>query len=215
VKERLAVRNYALLALLLFGLAEIAFSVLSISLRGQSLPVINLANAITSVFVRWIPTLVVVRWVEKRGLASLGLALGRKWIAVYGVMAGVCLVVPALFVGFDSSLLLEFVEQIVYIGLLEEFFYRGYLMNRLCQWLGKGQGLFWSSFIFGAGHVISRVADHGFSVLDRALATGGEAFLGGLIFGGLFLLAGNIWPGAILHISTNMYLGRILALFGG
>jgi membrane protease YdiL (CAAX protease family) len=94
--------------------------------------------------------------------------------------------------------------------LLEEFFYRGYLMNRLSNWLGNSKGLFWSSFIFGVGHITSRVADHGFGVIDRALITGGQAFLGGLIFGFIFLKARNIWPGAILHVSTNMYLSYFI-----
>jgi membrane protease YdiL (CAAX protease family) len=71
-----------------------------------------------------------------------------------------------------------------------------------------------SSFIFGLGHVIARIADHGFGILDRALATGGQAFLGGLIFGAIYLLTKNIWPGAILHISTNMYISRFIATFG-
>ena len=122
------------------------------------------------------------------------------------------MVVPAFFVGVDRALLIEFVEQIVYIGLLEEFFYRGYLMNRLCNWLGNSTGLFWSSFIFGLGHVISRIADHGFGSLDSALLTGGQAFIGGLIFGCIYLKARNIWPSAILHVSTNMYLGRIIGM---
>jgi membrane protease YdiL (CAAX protease family) len=98
--------------------------------------------------------------------------------------------------------------------LLEEFFYRGYLMNRLSNWLGNSNGLFWSSFIFGLGHIISRVADHGFGVIDRALITDGQAFLGGLIFGFIYLEAKNIWPGAILHISTNMYLNRLISILG-
>jgi membrane protease YdiL (CAAX protease family) len=212
--ERTISKKFALLALAVFALAEVVFSVLSICLRGQSLPTTNLANAITAIFVRWIPTLVVVYKIEKRGAESLGLVIERKHYVPYAIFASVCVIVPAFLVGFDRSLLIEFVEQIVYIGLLEEFFYRGYLMNRLCNWLGNGKGLFWSSFIFGLGHVVSRVADHGFGIIDSALITGGQAFLGGLIFGSIYLKARNIWPGAILHISTNMYLGRFIVLFG-
>jgi membrane protease YdiL (CAAX protease family) len=208
------VKKFALVALVVFALAEVAFTVLSICLRGQSLPTLNFANAITTVFIRWIPTLVIVFKIEKRGFESLGFVIERKQYVFYAIFASTCVIVPAFFTGFDRSLLIEFIEQIVYIGLLEEFFYRGYLMNRFCNWLGNGKGLFLSSFIFGLGHVISRVADHGFGIIDRALITGGQAFLGGLIFGLIYLKARNIWPGAILHISTNMYLGRLIALFG-
>jgi membrane protease YdiL (CAAX protease family) len=207
-------KKYALLALGLFVLSEAIFIILSIFLRGQPVERINLANAITTIFVRWIPTLVVVWVIEKRGAVSLGLFIEQGKRIPYAIFAIVCLVIPGFFVGFDRNLLVEFFEQIVYIGLLEEFFYRGYLMNRFCEWLGRGKGLLLSSFIFGLGHVIARIADHGFGVLDRALTAGGQAFLGGLIFGAIYLLARNIWPGAILHISTNMYISRFIAIFG-
>jgi membrane protease YdiL (CAAX protease family) len=210
--ERTETKKFALLALAVFALAEIVFAILSICLQGQSLPTINLANAIMTIFVRWIPTLMVVHKIEKRGAESLGLVIERKQYLAYAIFAISCVIVPAFFVGFDRSLLIEFVEQIVYIGLLEEFFYRGFLMNRLCNWLGNSKGLFWSSFIFGLGHVISRVADHGFGIIDSALVTGGQAFLGGLIFGLIYLKVRNIWPSAILHVSTNMYLGRIIEM---
>ncbi len=206
--------KFALLALGMFVLSEAIFVILSIFLRGQSIARINLANALTTIFVRWIPTLVIVIIVEKRGVDSLGLFIERRKRISYAIFAIVCLILPASFIGFDKPLLIEFIEQIVYIGLLEEFFYRGYLMNRLCKWLGGGKGLFISAFIFGLGHVIARIADHGFDILGSALLTGGQAFLGGLIFGLIFLVARNIWPGAILHISTNMYISRFIVIFG-
>jgi len=207
-------KKFALLALGIFILSEAVFVILSIFLRGQPVTRINLANAIATIFVRWIPTLVVVYKIEKRGADSLGLLIEREKRTSYVIFAVVCLVVPALFVGFKKHMLVDFVEQIIYIGLLEEFFYRGYLMNRFCEWLGNGKGLLLSAFIFGLGHVIARIADHGFGILDQALLTGGQAFLGGLIFGLIYLKSRNIWPGAILHISTNMYLFRIIEIIG-
>jgi membrane protease YdiL (CAAX protease family) len=206
--------KFALFALGLFVFSETLFVILSIFLRGQPVTRVNLANAVTTIFVRWIPTLVIVYKIEKRGANSLGLLIERKKRTSYVIFVVVCLVVPAIFIGFDKPLLVEFVEQVIYIGFLEEFFYRGYLMNRFCGWLGNSKGLLISAFIFGFGHVIARIADHGFGILDRALLTGGQAFLGGLIFGLIYLKARNIWPGAILHISTNMYLSRIIEVFG-
>jgi membrane protease YdiL (CAAX protease family) len=203
---------FALLAVGVFILSETIFVFLSIYTRGLPIEQINLANAITTIIVRWIPVLVVVFIVERRGAESLGLFIQQKQRISYAVLTIGSLLVPGFLVGFERSLLVEFIEQIVYIGLLEEFFYRGYLMNRLCDWLGDRKGLFLSSFIFGFGHVTARVADHGFGILEQTLLIGGQAFLGGLIFGWIFLKARNIWPGAILHISTNMYLSRILAL---
>jgi membrane protease YdiL (CAAX protease family) len=196
-----------------FILSETIFVFLSIYTRGLPIEQINLANAITSIIVRWIPVLVVVFIVERRGAESLGLFIQQKQRVSYAILTIGGLFVPGFLVGFERSLWIELIEQIVYIGLLEEFFYRGYLMNRFCDWLGTQKGLFLSSFIFGFGHVTARVADHGFGILDQAFLTGGQAFLGGLIFGLIYLKARNIWPGAILHISTNMYLPRILVIF--
>jgi membrane protease YdiL (CAAX protease family) len=210
----LKTRFNALIALVLFVLSETVFVVLSINLRGQPLEQINLANAVTALLVRWIPTLLVVYKIEKTAIESFGLVIARKEFKFYAIFGIVMIILPALFVGFDKPLVIEFIEQVVYIGLLEEFFYRGYLMTRLCEWLGHGKGLFSSAFIFGLGHVIARIADHGFGILGSALLTGGQAFLGGLIFGLIFLVARNIWPGAILHISTNMYISRFIDTFG-
>jgi membrane protease YdiL (CAAX protease family) len=207
-------KKFALIALGVFVLSEVVFVILSIFLRGQPGARINLANAIATIFVRWIPTLVVVYKIEKRSADSLGLFIAREKRIPYAFFAIACLIVPSFLIGFAPSLLVEFVEQIVYIGLLEEFFYRGYLMNRFCEWLRSWKGLLLSAFVFGFGHVIARIADHGLGILDRALLTGGQAFLGGLIFGLIYLKARNIWPGAILHIATNMYLSRLITFFG-
>jgi len=212
--KKMGAKWSTLIGLGLFVLSEVVFVILSINLRQQPVARINLANAITTIFVRWIPALVVVYQIEKRGAESLGLFIMQKKRLSYGIFAIACLIVPAFFVGFDKLLLVDFIEQIVYIGLLEEFFYRGYLMNRFCDWMGNGKGLLLSAFIFGLGHVIARIGDHGYGILDRALLTGGQAFLGGLIFGLVYLKAKNIWPGAILHVSTNMYISRFIEMFG-
>ncbi len=116
--------------------------------------------------------------------------------------------------GYDNYLPIEFLEQIVYIGLVEEFFYRGYMLRRFGDWMGNVKSLLLISTIFGLGHVTSRIADHGFSFFQRATITGAEAFLGGLIFGFIYLKAKNIWPSAIAHISSNMYFNTILGLLG-
>jgi membrane protease YdiL (CAAX protease family) len=207
-------KKFALIALGLFIISEVVFVVLSIIQRGQPIPQIDLANAVTTLLIRWIPPLVVVYQVEKRNAEALGLVIRQEQRLTYAILVAMFLAVPAFFVGFDKPLLVEFGEQVVYIGLLEEFFYRGYLMNRLCEWLGNGKGLFWSCFIFGLGHVIARIADHGFGIFDQALIAGGQSFLGGLIFGLIYLRAKKIWPGAILHVATNMYLSRLIEVFG-
>ena len=202
-------RRYALIALMVFMLSEAAFSLLSMLARDRSYTSIAFTNAIATIFVRWMPPFFIVFQIEKRGIESLGLIIPPKKYIPYAILAIAGIVLPMLLVGYDSYLTVEFLEQIVYIGLLEEFFYRGYLQRRFCNWLGNLKGLLLISFIFGLGHIISRIADHGFSVLYQGTIAGGQAFLGGLIFGYIYLKTKNIWPSAILHISSNMYFGRI------
>jgi membrane protease YdiL (CAAX protease family) len=104
-------------------------------------------------------------------------------------------------------------EQMLYIGFAEEVFYRGYFMTRQCQWLGKYPGLLVTSFIFGLGHILSRIADHGSGYFLPAVYTGLQTFFGGLIFGLIYVRTKNIWSAAILHVSTNMYLQDLIAYF--
>jgi membrane protease YdiL (CAAX protease family) len=147
-------------------------------------------------------------------MKSLGVLIKKNHYLRYILYAIIGIVIPVFIVGFDDSLIIEFFEQIIYIGLVEEFFYRGYLMNRFSEWLGKYKGCLISSSLFGLGHIISQLAQMGFSVWVSALIFGLQTFIGGIIFGIIFIKAENIWPGAIIHISVNMYLNRILALLG-
>ena len=41
-----------------------------------------------------------------------------------------------------------------------------------------------------------------------------QTFLGGLLLGFIYLRARNIWPGAIFHVSMNVYLSRVLGMLG-
>lgn len=69
---------------------------------------------------------------------ALGLFVGRELYARYALYVVVGLVLPALVFGVDRALLLEFAEQVTYIGVAEEVFSRGYLMRRLCDWFCTG-----------------------------------------------------------------------------
>jgi len=111
-----------------------------------------------------------------------------------------------------AGLISEFVEQLVYIGLAEEVFNRGYLMRRLCDWPGDRQGLLLSALLFGLSHIVSRLSQHGFKYPLNDLSLGFQTLIGGLILGYMYLRAKNIVPPAIFHVSTNMYLERVIAL---
>jgi membrane protease YdiL (CAAX protease family) len=143
---------------------------------------------------------------------SHGLRLPREKAAAYSLYALIGLVAPGLIVGFDRGLLMELIEQVAYIGLAEELFFRGYITSRLLAWLGNARGLLVSAFLFALVHLISRVSEGGLQVSSpsrRGLSPdpGWRAALG------LHLHSSEEHPsGAILHISGNMYIGRIIEL---
>ncbi len=205
-------RRFALIALTVFALAEVVTSGLFLlrryvpSLRGT--PAVPIA---TFVFF-WVVPLLIVYLVEKRGASTLGLVVPRERYVRYALYAVVGLVVPAAFVGVDRGLISELVEQLVYIGLAEEVFNRGYLLRRLCDWLGDRRGLLLSSLLFSLSHIVSRLSQHGFKYPLNDLSLGFQTLMGGLVLGYMFLRAKNIVPPAIFHVSTNLYLERMIAL---
>ena len=170
------------------------------------------AVPIVTAFFFWIVPLLIVYLVEKRGASYLGLVVPKERYARYALYTVVGLVVPAAFVGLDRGLVSELIEQVVYIGLAEEVFNRGYLMRRLCDWLGDRRGLLLSALLFGLSHIVSRLSQHGFKYPIADLSLGFQTLMGGLILGYMYLRAKNIAPPAIFHVSTNMYLDRVIAL---
>jgi membrane protease YdiL (CAAX protease family) len=174
------------------------------------IPVIPLAAVLFS----WVIPFLVAYKVENRDRTSLGLTIGREKYRRYALYAAVALILPAVLVGVDRDLIIEFFEQMVWIGLAEELFFRGYLMTRLCAWLGDRPGLFVNGLLFGLGHIISRLSQHGFRYPGHDAFLGFYTFLGGLLFGYLYLRAKDIVPPALVHISTNMYLYRVIDVLG-
>jgi membrane protease YdiL (CAAX protease family) len=208
-------RQFALIALGVLLLEGVAMSCLfvlgnSVSLL-QRVPAVPIAGFLFS----WVIPLATVYGIEKRGIRSLGLCIRRELYGRYALYALVGLVLPAFLFGADRALLVEFVEQIAYIGVAEEVFSRGYLMARLCDWLGERRGLLLNALIFGLAHVVSRLAQHGLRYPDRLAILFVQTFAGGLLLGYMYLRAGNIVPGAIFHTSTNAYLPRLIAVLGG
>jgi membrane protease YdiL (CAAX protease family) len=205
-------RRFALIALAVFALAEAVTSGLFLLRRhvpsSRGIPAIPIA---TFAFF-WAVPLLIVYLVEKRGASTLGLVVPRERYVRYALYAIVGLVVPAAFFGVDRGLMSELVEQLVYIGLAEEVFNRGYLMRRLCDWLGDRRGLLLSSLLFALSHIASLLSQHGFKYPSHDLLVGLQTFIGGLLLGYMYLRAKNIVPPAIFHVSTNMYLEKIVAL---
>jgi membrane protease YdiL (CAAX protease family) len=172
-------------------------------------------GAATGIVFDWTIPFLIAYAVEKRGAKFLGLSVEREKYARYAAYAIVGLVLPAIVVGVDRSLFVELAEQVVYIGVAEEVFCRGYLMRRLCDWLGDRKGLVLGALIFGLSHVVSLVSQHGLKYPVSDLLMFAQTFIGGLILGTIYLRAKNIIPGSILHVAGNMYVSRIADVLSG
>ena len=202
-------RGSALLALSVYAADRAAVSVLNILRGGMSQPTrMAYLNLTTLVFVWGLPLLAVYR-VEGRGAGSLGLRVPRGRYLRYALYCFVGFVLPGAFLGFSGDFVSELLEQIVFIGLAEEFFYRGYLMTRLCDWLGDRRGLVLNAAVFSLAHATFLLTRYGLSEVAFTLTSVAQTFLGGLLMGYAFLSSGNIFPGSVLHISMNLYLSRL------
>lgn len=203
-------RRWALIALAALLIEEMVSSLLFI-LRGRYAPLQAIPTiAIGTVVTHWILPFAIVYLLERRDARALGLTVRRDRVAAYVVWAFIGLALPALIVGVDRGLLMEFVEQVVYIGVAEEVFFRGYLTGRLCSWLGNLRGLLLSGLIFGLAHIVSRLSQHGLAYPAHDAVLGVQTFLGGMLFGFIYLRAQSIVPVTILHVGMNAYLGRVM-----
>lgn len=206
-------RTSALIALSVFVLSEIVQASINYLTRDESyFHRVTVTSVATIIMWYALPFLVAYK-VEKRDARSLALTVSQEKYIPYATYAIIGSILPGFFVGFDAELIIDFVEQVVYIGLAEEFFHRGYSMNRFRRWLGDWRGLLLSASLFSLGHIVSRLAERGLGYAGPAAQAAAQAFLGGLIFGYIYLRSESIWPSAIAHVSSNMYINKILELF--
>ena len=204
------VRAIAMIALTVFALFEIVtFAIFRFEQSVPALREIPTIPAAVLIF-SWVIPLSIVCRVERKDAQALGLTLRRNQFMPHILCAVFFLALPIAFVGVDIELILEFVDQVIWIGLPEEVFNRGYLMNRLCNWLGNRKGLVLSAALFGLSHILSRIGQHGFDYPVAAMAAGAQSLVGWLVLGLLFLKTRSIVLPAIVHISMNAYLSRIL-----
>lgn len=108
-------------------------------------------------------------------------------------------------------LVLWLATQFVLVAFPEEYFYRGFIQTRLDEgfalraeargkelpsWLGFTPGIFWTSVLFGIGHLVVPV---GGVLLGNRMAV----FFPALIFGWLRLRTGSIVAPVIYHAFSN------------
>jgi len=197
-----------MIGLVIFAVDKAVVSLINIAGRPYLVSGFNFFNLIT-IFFNWLLPLLIVFKIEKQGSVSLGLRIkpDRRYLYLLLILAG--FVLPSFFTGLSKELFVEFFEQLAFIGLAEEFFYRGYLMGRFCEWLGNFKGLLLNAAVFSLAHLIFLFTRHDFSLVWGDLFVGFQTLMGGLLLGYIYIRAGDIVPSSILHISLNVYLSRL------
>jgi membrane protease YdiL (CAAX protease family) len=202
---------YALIALCIFAVSRIVYSA----------PLLFLLAPI-----------LIVLFIERRSLRSIGFVLERERIGQYACYALLGFLSQVVTLGLvvagvrylcghpyqltpPENLLVEFLGQLYLVGLPEEVYYRGYLQTRLGDVLGERAGLLGGAAIFGIAHLVSRVELHGMTYLGPATVIGFGAFLGALVFGYLLIRARSLYPSIVGHIATNMFASGIVAFLLG
>jgi membrane protease YdiL (CAAX protease family) len=202
-------RSSALLALSVFAADRAVVSALNLMRATMSQQTrMMLLNASTLIFC-WALPLIAVYALEGTGADSLGLRVPRERHLRYAAYCFTGIALPGVLLGFGETFVYDLFEQVIFIGLAEEFFYRGYLLTRLDGWLGERRGLLVNSLLFSLAHATFILTRYGLSEVPLLLSSVTQTFLGGLLLGYVFLRSGNIVPGTVLHISMNLYLARL------
>ena len=107
------------------------------------------------------------------------------------------------------NLIIQLVNVWITAGFLEEFIFRGYLMNRLLDLVGKKTKVAWAIAIVGQAVI--------FGLVHSQQGLGGIFKVGaiGLVFGLSYLFVGrNLWPLIIAHALIDS-IDMVQHFFGG
>jgi membrane protease YdiL (CAAX protease family) len=146
------------------------------------------------------------------GLNRRGLWNGLK---KYGLAGALALVVSffAFYIGLKPSftttptiwkVLIEGFVYYIGVGIIEELYVRGFLLNIIEKLFKKSQNaVFWavviSSLVFGLGHIPAALGSSPFVIISNVIWTVGL----GLYFGAVYKKTGNLWVSIILHSVIN------------
>jgi membrane protease YdiL (CAAX protease family) len=201
-------RLFSMIGLVVFAVDKAVVSLINIAGGPYFVSGFYVFDLMT-IFFNWLLPLLIVFRIEKRDSGSLGLKIEPRRRYLYLLLVLIGFVLPSFFIGISKGLFVEFFEQIAFIGLPEEFFYRGYLMGRFREWLGDFKGLLLNAVVFSIAHLIFLFTRHDFTLVWGDLVVGFQTLMGGLLLGYIYFRAEDIVPSSILHISLNVYLSRL------
>jgi membrane protease YdiL (CAAX protease family) len=208
-----------MIASLVYGIAYAASNWQSISanplsmLEGQSLQWL-VAFALLLTFALIVLTIVYVRFIEKRSIASMGL-VRQSWLGRYALgyvlglgLAAVSTALPLWVVGpvqvngFSMMVIVFFIVFIIQSA-SEEIFFRGFLMPSIGAKIGVFWGVIISSFVFALAHIFNP------GMTLTGLVT---IFFVGVFLALYILRTGSIFGACAIHAAWNFGTGLITAI---
>lgn len=104
----------------------------------------------------------------------------------------------------DLSLKIEYIVAFITLVVLapaaEEVMFRGYFLGKLQEKVAKWLAVVVTAAVFGMMHLVG-ASDTGSIVLQWGAAA--DTFAMGLVAGGLRVITGSVWAGALLHSIKN------------
>lgn len=140
---------------------------------------------------------------QNREKLNLILGINFKSFLMSGVLLffifGILVLPGGMPMLFDRG---SIIPKIFFAALIEEVFARAYLQTRCEAFLGPTRGLFLASGLFASLHLTHLFAGHSFTAnfMFGILLN----FLGGLLFGFIYLRTRSIVPSTLLHTFGNL-----------
>jgi len=167
-----------------------------------------------------IPSLVILRYIEKRPAKLLGLSFNKSFLREHliGVLIGGCLLIIGALIycltGIGEFRLNETIDyQIIYYLLCilvffvsaayEEIFFRGYIFQKIIEGTNYWIAQLIVAIFFGLAHLDTEGFTIG-SIINAVLA--------GFLLGHLYFTTRSLWMPIGLHWSWNFLMGPIFGL---
>ena len=119
----------------------------------------------------------------------LSVVYGFAWFGIFGE--------PSISTDWGTSwesstvdIALLFLSVAIVVPIVEELMFRGYILDAINRKHGDWTAIIWSSILFGLIHIDPFV--------------GGQAFMGGIIYGWIRIRTGSLLPSIAGHMMWNM-----------
>ncbi len=228
MKDPKIVRRLRVLLFLIGLLGIVALpTVVSMLVPNEVGPVAEELAALAGLPMMFILLSLFLRWESHSSFESVGLRTNGKLtrLIAVGAFSGVC---ASLFVFFiavlfggttrtvdtiDADIVAGLLFLTIFVAVLEELCYRGYLMTRMAEIWGTQQAVIASSIVFAIAHFnwwIPLGSVSGELILMFSV----NMFIGGVVLGLSYYLAGkSLWVAISFHYTWNIIAYLLFPIF--